>query len=66
MESFNGHFKAENGSRLWDQRNLAGVGRVVESAMSYYNDIRRHASLDNMASTLFLKEIGFEPRHGLA
>ena len=23
MESFHGHFKAENGSRLWDQRNLA-------------------------------------------
>ena len=66
MESFNGHFKAENGSRLWDQRNLAGVVRVVESAMSYYNDIRRHASLDNMAPATFLKEIGFEPRHGLA
>jgi transposase InsO family protein len=66
MESFNGHFKAENGSRLWDQRNLAGVVKVVESAMHYYNDIRRHASLDNMAPTEFLKEIGFEPRHGLA
>jgi len=66
MESFNGHFKGENGSRLWDQRNLAGVVRVVESAMSYYNDIRRHASLDNMAPAVFLKEIGFEPRHGLA
>ena len=66
MESFNGHFKAENGSRLWDQRDLAGVVRVVESAMSYYNDIRRHASLDNMAPAVFLKEIGVEPRHGLA
>jgi len=66
MESFNGHFKTENGSRLWDQRDLAGVVRIVESAMAYYNDIRRHASLDNMAPTTFLKEIGFVPRHGLA
>ena len=62
MESFNGHFKAEWGSRLWDQKDLAGVIRVVESAMPYYNDIRRHASLDNMAPTIFLKEIGIEPR----
>ena len=66
MESFNGHFKAEYGSRLWDQRDLAGVVRVVESGMSYYNNIRRHASLDNMAPTAFLKEIGIEPRQGLA
>jgi len=61
MESFNGHFKAENGSRLWDQRNLAGVVKVVESAMHYYNDIRRHASLDNTAPAVFLKEIGVDP-----
>ena len=61
MESFNGHFKTENGSRLWDQRNLAGVVKVVESAMHYYNDIRRHASLDNTAPAIFLKEIGVDP-----
>lgn len=66
MESFNGHFKTENGSQLWDQRDLIGVVKVVESAMHYYNDIRRHASLDNMAPAIFLKEIGVEPRHGLA
>lgn len=66
MESFNSHFKAEYRSRLWDQRNLAGVVRVVESAMPYYNDIRRHASLDNMAPAIFLKEIGIEPRQRLA
>ena len=56
MESFNGHFKAEYGSRLWDQRNLAGVVRVVESAMPYYNEIRRHASLNNVAPATFLKK----------
>ena len=61
MEFFNGHFKAENGSRLWDQRNLVGVVKVVESAMHYYNDIRRHASLDNTAPAVFLKEIGVDP-----
>jgi len=54
-------FKAENTSRLWDQRNLVGVVKVVESAMHYYNDIRRHAFLDNTAPAVFLKDIGVEP-----
>lgn len=60
MESFNGHFKTENGSRLWDQRNLAGVVKVVESTMHYYNGIRSHASLGNTAPAVFLKEIGID------
>jgi len=47
MESFNGHFKAKNSSRLWDLRDLPGVIRFVQSRLLYYNDIRRHASLGN-------------------
>ena len=65
MESFNGHFKIENESRLWDQRDLAGVIRVVESGMRYYNDIRRHASLDNIPPADCLKKLGIEPRQDL-
>jgi putative transposase len=58
MESFNGHFKTENRSILWEQKDLKGVIKVVESRLWYYNDIRRHASLDNIAPARFLKNIG--------
>jgi len=65
MESFNGHFKAENESILWDQKDMAGVIRVVERRMWYYNEVRRHASLDNTAPVNFLKKVGIEPRQDL-
>ena len=66
MESFNSHFKAETSSRLWDQKNLIGVARVVQSQMGYYNDIRRHASLGNIPPVRYLKENGLEPRRGVS
>jgi len=62
MESFNSHFKGENSSIFWEQRDLAGVIRVVERRLLYYNDIRRHASLGNISPTQFLKKHGFQPR----
>lgn len=62
MESFNGHFKAENASILWEQKDLRGVIRVVERRLLYYNDIRRHASLRNVAPAVFLRNHGFQPR----
>jgi len=58
MESFNSHFKVENDSVLWDQKDLAGVIRVVEIRMRYYNDIRRHASLDNVSPADYLEKLG--------
>jgi len=60
MESFHGHFKEENHSILWEQRDLKGVIKVVENRMWYYNDIRRHASLDNWAPSRYLKKLGIE------
>jgi len=66
MESFNSHFKMETSSRLWDQKDIIGVARVVQSQMIYYNDIRRHASLDNIPPARYLKENGLEPRQGLS
>jgi len=62
MESFNGHFKAESSAILWEQRSLTGVIKVVESRMAYYNDIRRHASLENVAPLVYLQKHGFKPR----
>jgi len=61
MESFIGHFKQENAGILWEQTDLLGVVRVVESRMLYYNDIRRHASLGNIAPADFLKQHGVQP-----
>jgi putative transposase len=62
MESFNGHFKEENASIFWEQKNFDGIHRVVQSRMTYYNDIRRHASLGNVAPVAFLRKHGFEVR----
>ena len=61
MESFNGHFKTENVSILWEQKTMAGLIRVVESRMYYYNHIRRHASLGNLSPANFLRNNGIEP-----
>ena len=58
MASFNGHFKIENNSILWEQKDLRGVIKVVKSRMWYYNDIRRHSSLDNLAPSRYLKQSG--------
>lgn len=62
MESFNGHFKAECASILWEQKDLLSVIRVVQTRVTYYNDIRRHASLGNIAPAVFLRKHGFKPR----
>ncbi len=62
MESFNSHFKVENASILWEQRDLLSVIRVVQSRLVYYNDIRRHASLGNVSPAQFLKQHGLNPR----
>ena len=58
MESFNGHFKAENDSILWEQKDLMGVIQVVERGMLYYNNVRRHASLGNLAPSRYLRNNG--------
>jgi len=59
MESFNSHFKKENSSIFWEKRDLLGVVEAVESRMYYYNDIRRHASLNNISPRNYLKEHGY-------
>lgn len=60
MESFNSHFKMENASIIREQKNLDGVIRVVARQMRYYNNIRRHQSLDNISPAEYLKKIGVE------
>ena len=62
MESFNAHFKEENSSIFWEQKSIVSLRNVVQSRIEYYNDIRRHASLGNLAPMQYLKKNGFEPR----
>ncbi len=62
MESFNGHFKQENRSVFWEKKSLVELRTVVQGRIDYYNYIRRHASLGNVAPEAYLKEHGFEPR----
>lgn len=62
MESFNGHFKGENTSLIWEQDDLDALNSIVDSRMHYYNHRRRHASLGNKVPVVFLKEHGFESR----
>jgi len=58
MESFNGHFKGENESIFWEQKNIKGIIRVVETRMRYYNAVRRHESLGQISPEEFLKKHG--------
>jgi putative transposase len=66
MESFNGHFKGENESIFWEISGLDALRSAVQTRLVYYNDIRRHASLDNVSPLNFLKNHGFEPRPGVS
>lgn len=62
MESFNGHFKGENESIFWEQKDIKGVIKVVETRMRYYNDIRRHESLGQISPESFLIKHGIKPQ----
>jgi putative transposase len=60
MESFNGHFKGENESIFWEQKDIKGVIRVVETRMRYYNAPRRHESLGQISPENFLIKHGIK------
>ena len=44
MESFNGHFKGENGSLFYDAANIWELTRAVGTQVDYYNGQRRHSA----------------------
>jgi len=46
MESFNGHFKGENGSLFFDAANMGELTRAISVQVDYYNARRRHSALD--------------------
>jgi len=49
MESFNGHFKGENGSLFFGARNMWELRRAIDTQIQYYNAQRRHSTLGYLA-----------------
>jgi len=49
MESFNGHFKGENGSLFFDAANIWELTRAISVQVDYYNARRRHSALGYLA-----------------
>jgi len=47
MESFNGHFKCPNRSLFCEAQSLEELRVIVEDRINYWNQRRRHASLQN-------------------
>ena len=58
IESFWGHFKGENGSLLVDAETLDELEQVVDHQMTYYNERRRHSTLDYLSPVEYLKGEG--------
>lgn len=68
MESFNGHFKGENGDLFYDAANIWELIRVVSRQIDYYNRSRRHSALGNVAPWIYInrEEILSDPAVDLA
>lgn len=56
IESFNGRFKTENRSLFLDAQNLNELHRIVEERMEYYNQERRHSSIDDLSPAMYLQQ----------
>ena len=55
IESFWAHFKGENESLLIEAETLEELRKVIERQMAYYNERRRHSSLDYRSPVEYLK-----------
>ena len=56
MESFNGHFKCPNKSLFCEGQNLEELRVIVEDRINYWNNRRRHASLQNRIPIDYIEE----------
>lgn len=56
MESFNGHFKGENGSLFFDARNMWELRRTIAVQIQYYNAQRRHSTLGYLAPWAYINQ----------
>ncbi|MBS3792725.1 DDE-type integrase/transposase/recombinase [Candidatus Bipolaricaulota bacterium] len=56
MESFNGHFKCPNKSLFCEAESLEELRVIVEDQVNYWNNRRRHASLQNRIPIEYIEE----------
>jgi len=56
MESFNGHFKGENGSLFFGARNMWELRRAIDTQIQYYNAQRRHSTLGYLAPRTYINQ----------
>jgi putative transposase len=56
IESFNGRFKTENRSLFLDAQNLNELHKIVEERIEYYNQERRHSSIDYLSPAMYLQK----------
>jgi len=56
IESFNGRFKTENWSLFLDAQNLNELHKIVEERIEYYNQERRHSSIDYLSPAMYLQK----------
>ncbi|MBS3789027.1 integrase core domain-containing protein, partial [Candidatus Bipolaricaulota bacterium] len=56
MESFNGHFKCPNKSLFCEAESLEELRVIVEDQVNYWNNRRRHASLQNRIPIDYIEE----------
>lgn len=55
MEAFNGRFKTEGQSLFLEAHSLGELISVVDERMSYYNEVRRHSSLNDVPPLTFIQ-----------
>lgn len=56
IESFNGRFKTENRSLFLDAQILKELHKTVEERIEYYNQERRHSSIDYLSPEMYLQK----------
>ena len=56
IESFNGRFKTENRSLFMDAQNLNELHKIVEERIEYYNQERRHSSINYLSPAMYLQK----------
>jgi transposase InsO family protein len=57
METFNSHFKTENRSLLLDAKTLEELQILVSERIDYYNNKRRHSSIEYQAPVVFIASL---------
>ena len=56
MESFFGRLKKENRLLFFEQKDFKSLEKIVANRIRYYNQYRKHSSLDNKSPLKYLKE----------